>query len=253
MENMGRIYGEKVAINHQNVKRFYDMRAEKIGNMQNPYQAVLLNDHNPELIEKRIKIEDGLIFPKLCIGKTSTVLDIGCGIGRWGDKIIPLCLNGSYTGVDFSRKMIEVAIKRSSRFKTKNFQFYGMSFQEFVLQTDNARKYSHIIISGVLMYISDDNLSECLKSLLKFTDSECAVYISEPCNITERLTLKDFPSEALKSDYNVIYRTANEYNEFFSVFAEAGFSVSYSEFYSKLSEYVAFGETDRLYVVFKSQ
>ena len=247
-----RIYGENVNINHENVEKFYDDRAKRISEMKNPYSAVLLNDHNPEAVEKRMNLEKEHIFPRLKIDKYSKVLDIGCGIGRWGEEIIPqISSEGGYYGIDFSQQMIEVARKRTSRFENKNFKFDKMSFQEFTSDRKDKSKYNRVIMSGVIMYISDSDVFMCFKDLLAFMDGKCMIYIHEPCNLTERLTLRNFPSEALRADYNVIYRTKPEYDRLFSVLIDAGFFVSYSEYYSKLGGDIAFKENDRFYTIFE--
>jgi len=240
-----RIYGEAVDIDHNKVEQFYDSRAQNINNMKNPYSSVMLSDHDPQRVEKRMKIEYETILPKFRVDESSSVLDIGCGIGRFGEKLLPICQN--YTGVDFSQKMIDVAKERLS-FGGEKVKLHRASFQELVAEFE-AAKHTHMLISGVLMYISDSDAHSCLKGLLRFAAEKCIVYISESCGIRERLTLKNFPSEALKTEYNVIFRTKNEYNELLSIFTENGFNTVYSEFYSNLGGDVTFGETDRLYII----
>ena len=75
-----------------------------------------------------------------------------------------------------------------------------------------------IIISGVLMYINDDDLKIVLDEINQITTNNKKMFIMEPVSCMEsRLTLKDFYSKGLESDYNAIYRTVDEYLEFFKV------------------------------------
>ena len=43
-------------------------------------------------------------------------------------------------------------------------------------------------------------------------EEHAKVYFTETIAVSERLTLDQFYSEALKADYDVIYRTEEEYN-----------------------------------------
>jgi len=240
-----RIYDEVVEINSEKVQKFYDGRAEK-ASVSNPYASVLLSDHSPELIEEQVKIERDAIFQRLKLNSESNVLDIGCGIGRWAEKIIPVCK--SYYGIDFSEKMVATAQERMALLGKDNYDIENMSFQQFA--SSDAHKnspFNRVIISGVLVYVSDDDISSGIKNLLKFLDKECVFYVWEPCGTDRRLTLKDFYSDALQSDYSVIYRTKAEYNKLFSPLTDNGFQVSFCEYYSNLGGTVSYSDSDKLY------
>ncbi|MBS7368819.1 MAG: class I SAM-dependent methyltransferase, partial [Oscillospiraceae bacterium] len=105
MDNEKRIYGESFDIDASRTRELYNKRSERLSQMQNPYTSVLLGDQNPEYAVKWNAIEKETILPLLGVEKTSSVLDLGCGIGRWAETVIPLC--GQYTGVDFSEGMVK--------------------------------------------------------------------------------------------------------------------------------------------------
>jgi 2-polyprenyl-3-methyl-5-hydroxy-6-metoxy-1,4-benzoquinol methylase len=243
-----RIYSDVVDINSDSVQAFYDGRAEAATKSSNPYSSVLLSDHSPELIDEQMAIENKALFPKLNINAQSKVLDIGCGIGRWAEKVIPVC--DTYYGIDFSQKMIDSANERAPGFGgTKpNYKFEQMSFQDLVAKTPET-KYNCVIISGILVYISDNDVRESIKKLTAFLDDKCTIFVWEPCGVGRRLTLKDFYSEALKDEYSVIYRTKEEYNEFFEPFTSNGFNVSFCEYYSALGGTVSYSDTDKIYYI----
>ena len=260
-----RIYGEIVDIDSESVQNFYDCRAQNVSG-NTPYSAVLLSDHAPELIEEQMKIEEELLFPRLKISTQSRVLDIGCGIGRWAERIIPVC--DYYYGIDFSQNMIDIAKKRISRLKKNNYAFENMSFQKLtedrsfesdtVVTSVNGEdfgvrltkfKFNHVIISGILMYICDHDIRASFSNLRRFLDETCVIFVWEPCGIGQRLTLKDFPSEALNGSYNVIYRTRSEYDDFFKIFMEYGFNITFSEYYSALGGTVTYTDTDKIYYI----
>jgi len=247
MSKNNRIYGETIDIDPNNVQEFYDKRAENMSS-DSPYSAVLLSDHSPELIEEQIKIEKEVLFPRLNITSESRVLDIGCGIGRWAEKIIPTC--DYYYGIDFSQNMVNTARQRFTQYDKNNYKFERMSFQELA-SAKQTEKFNRVIISGILVYICDNDIKECIKSLPNFLQDNSTIFIWEPCGVGQRLTLKDFYSNSLNDEYNVIYRTKEEYNKLFNPLADAGFKITFNEYYSTLGGTVSYTDTDKIYYIWE--
>ena len=125
--NEKRIYDKKVNIKQDNIRDFYNNRAIKAGNMPCPYTAVLLNDEEPKHAEEWNKFEKQFILPELLIDEKSNVLDIGCGIGRWAESIIPTA--NYYLGVDYAEEMVKTAATRNIH-PNKDYDFMKLSFQE---------------------------------------------------------------------------------------------------------------------------
>lgn len=210
-----RITGQKVDIEYDKTKAFYDYRAEKYSK-EHPYITTMCQDKHPEIAEQRNCIEVSQILPILNLDQQARVLDIGCGVGRWADAI-PQEIS-YYLGCDFSEQMVEIAISRNQK---NNFNFAVVSAMEIeqYCKQQNIPAFSHIIISGVLMYLNDEDVKKVLLSLSEITLPNATVYIREPMGIEARLTLKDFYSEELQHDYNTIYRTRDEYREMFAAYA----------------------------------
>ena len=242
-----RIYEQKKDIKEQNTIDFYNNRALRISQMECPYTAVLLGDQNPEHAKDWNEFEKQYIMPHLKINNTSMVLDIGCGIGRWSETVIPMC--DFYLGTDFSEKMIEVAKARCDDLKG-SFEFKHLSFQETV-SAPVEKKFDRVIICGVCMYINDNELEKCITSLEKHLDEHCIMYFTETIAVEKRLTLCEFPSEALKADYDVIYRTAEQYNELYRPLISKGFKIFKQDFLPHLNNEKGFSETERWYTIFE--
>jgi ubiquinone/menaquinone biosynthesis C-methylase UbiE len=242
----GRIYSEKVNINSKNVCSFYNNRAQKIDSMKCPYTAVLLNDEEPKHAEEWDKFEKEYILPQLKIDKSSNVLDIGCGIGRWAESIIPLA--NYYVGTDYAPKMVEAAQDRNKQYS--NCKFYNYSFQDLVKnKKDFKEKFSKLIIGGVCMYINDTDLKVCFNGLNDFLDDLCTIYFTETVAVETRLTLNEFYSDALKSKYDVIYRTSAEYNEYYKVLLDKGFRIVKQDYLPKINSDEKYKETERWYTI----
>lgn len=246
-----RIYGKMIDIPEDKVKQFWNGRAKKY-NETNPYLSVKLGDKNPE----RAKLLDGFeklhILPLLDITKSDNVMDIGCGIGRLAELIIPKC--NYYLGTDYAVQLIDIAKKRI-KYTKKNYTFLNIAFQD--ISKDNGLiivpegGYSAILIAGVLQYINDIHITTGLCNILPFTSKHCRIYITSPISVSERLTLKEFYSTEIETDYSNIYRTQNEYWELYAPLRENGFSL-------KLQGEIpvdigGFSETHREYHIFERE
>ena len=101
---MSRLYGEKESIDCEKVKDFFDNRASK--EVENILSITMYQDS--DVVEKRHKEESKIVLEKLDI-TNKKILEIGCGIGRWAEVFEGKC--DSYLGIDFSKKLIEIANK----------------------------------------------------------------------------------------------------------------------------------------------
>lgn len=243
-----RIYGKKVSINTEKTKEFYNNRAKAMMEMDNPYVSVLLGDQNPEYAVAWNKFEQENILPKMGIDENSRVLDIGCGMGRWAETLIPR--SGYYCGTDLSSEMVERARQRN-QYEGKKYDFLNYGFQEFcALPKDKLPcLFNRLWICGVMMYINDEALFKGMEQLLGKMDKSVRVYFTETIAIKERLTLSDFYSEALKADYDVIYRTEVEYNDVYKAWLNGGFRIVEQGMLPHLNKEKEYSETDRWYTI----
>jgi SAM-dependent methyltransferase len=248
--NNHRIYGKNVEIKTQNTRRFYDDRAKKLSTMPNPHMSVLLGDQNPEHAGRWNAFEKEHMLPKLKIAVDSRVLDIGCGIGRWAETLIPL--SGYYCGVDFSAEMVNAAQALNNSLN-KRCSFHNLSFLETVSKSASfyGGKFDRLLICGVCMYINDDELHDDFEKLLHLLSHKAVLYLTETVAMQERLTLNECPSEALKTTYDVIYRTPSEYNQYYRILLNAGFSIAEQDCLPKLNNEKAYAETERWYTIFE--
>ena len=205
-----RIYADKIEIDNNSTKEFWENRANNINNLQ----TVLLGSDKTG-IEQNTRNEHEKLIVESVVKQIQNprILDIGCGIGRWAENLINQF--DSYTGVDFSEGFINFASKKFANYS--NIKFYNNS----ILNLDKEildSKFNFIICTGVLMYVNDTNLSKFFKTLKQMTNT-CNIqniYIQESISIMEnRLTLNQFESKDLKTNYNAIYRTKQEYEEYF--------------------------------------
>lgn len=246
--NEKRIYGKKVNINQDHTKDFYNSRAKTIQDMANPYVSVLLGDQNPEYALAWDAYEKEHILPKMQIDEHSKVLDIGCGMGRWAEVLIPK--SGYYCGTDLSSEMVKCA-KGFNQFPEKSYDFLNYGFEEFCTlpKSELPCLFNRLWICGIMMYVNDDALIIGMDQLLKKMAAHTKVYFTETIALEERLTLSQFYSEALKADYDVIYRTEAEYNQIYQSWRDAGFRIIEQGMLPHLNKEKEYSETDRWYTI----
>ena len=201
-----RIYGSKVDLDVMSVSVFFENRAKKY-NKEYPYVAVNYQDSNPSLTIARDQEEKQKILPLLTTDQHSSVLDIGCGIGRWADSLHPLV--GNYMGTDFSAGLIQIA---NDRFLEQvHIRFMNLSAQDTKKENLAGQDdFNIVIISGLLIYLNDSDCLELFHNIVQCVAKQCQIYIREPVAIESRLTLDKVFSEELSAEYSAVYRTRDE-------------------------------------------
>lgn len=230
MKDAGRFTETRKDINSEKVHSFFDNRTNK--ELYHRYNLVNYQDNHPELALERDKEEKSRILPLLNVQPDSKILDIGCGVGRWGDELLPIVEKGIYVGVDFSKKLLDVAVEHFSETSKNNFRFCEGRFQDLLSvlkENDVYSKYDVIIVTGVLTYINDNELADCIKSLQHIANDKCRIYMKESVGITSRYTLVDVYSSELACDYNAIYRSVDEYHELFNNYLPHKSLISHGE------------------------
>lgn len=211
MENQ-RIKGENVEIDYSDTLSFFNNRGNNTP-LKHKYNYVLFQDEHPELAIERDSSEKKKINHILSYQSEECILDIGCGVGRWGEDILARGLY--YVGIDYSDKLLEIAGQNLQDYE-KNCTLIHSSVQnmmESLQKNDMLKRYDKIFINGVLMYLNDNDLMECMNNLGKLINlDKGAIYIKESVASEDRLTLNRFYSKDLKHDYTAIYRSVSEYD-----------------------------------------
>ena len=209
MFHNGRILGKKEDISYSSVEDFFEERGNS--NLKHKYNYVLYLDDTPEIALQRDKQAKEKIERFLDIRKNMSVLDLGCGVGRWGELFCPKVAH--YIGIDGSTKMIERAKENLSKFKNKELIVGNLREieNEIVAIHDENWQYDIVFICGVLMYLNDSEVIAVLKQLPALVNNGGQVCLIESMSQNTRLTLKDIYSEELKQNYSAIYRTEEEF------------------------------------------
>jgi SAM-dependent methyltransferase len=191
-------------IDRQSVATFFKERASKAQHLGH-VQAVIYQDKYPDLARQRDVAEKEKLLPLLRLNGNETVLDVGCGTGRWADVIVPLC--GRYVGTDFSQELVDIA---TARFASAPRATFMCMPAEMISSKTLAVRFQVILSMGLFMYLNDDELVQTIQGYASVADSCCRILIREPIGIESRLTIKEHYSEDMDQIYNAIYRTEDE-------------------------------------------
>ncbi|MEY3122007.1 MAG: hypothetical protein RI993_832 [Pseudomonadota bacterium] len=205
MNKRNRIKGEPVALSTTAVAGFFNDRVKKY-DPEHPLTTVLYQDGNPKLAKERDAYEKDFMVPLLALTGQEKILDIGCGIGRWVDLLHDK--SRCYCGIDFNEGLIKIARQRCN---AKNINFYVVGAENVKCSAVQSHApFDRVIITGLLIYLNDEQISSLLKGLSSLVADECLVYLREPIAMESRLTLNEYWSVELASNYSAIYRTKAE-------------------------------------------
>jgi ubiquinone/menaquinone biosynthesis C-methylase UbiE len=172
-------------------KDFWDETAKRFGEkgdfrpVLTPSSKGLLNWYTDYLQTRALKS-----FLDRFLGKK--ILDIGCGIGRWSERIT--LRKASVVGLDFSKQMIRKAKERVKNNKLENVDLVLASTASlpFVPETFDA-----ILSVTVLQHIIDlSTFRSALSDILKIVKDDGLIVLLEYASSSSRPFNPDFPTVA---------------------------------------------------------
>lgn len=196
----------KPLIDPASVQNFFEERARKAEAL-GPVRAVIYQDKNPTLAQERDAAEKVLLLPLIDVRPDDSVLDAGCGSGRWAEVLIPAC--GRYLGVDASQGLVDIARQRFGH--CPHARFDVVSVDRLADSPALAEeRFTRIISFGVYIYLNDDAVEAALQQLCAIAAVDARVVLREPVAMGDRLTLNGFYSEDMEQAYSAVYRPQAE-------------------------------------------
>lgn len=209
MSHSQRVKGLHLAIDYEATQSFFESRGQR--DYPNPLSATMYQDREPDLVDARDQAEKAAVTSVLGLSGVRRVLDIGCGVGRWGWFLAERCPQAQYLGLDFSASLIGKAQQEAELRGAARLSFQVMSATD--IRDDELvvpGPFDLLIISGLLIYLNDSDCVEVLRDAARFCTPGGAIYLREPVGVSERFTLDRYYSEELADEYSAIYRTVNE-------------------------------------------
>ena len=118
--------------------------------------------------DEAAKNEEKCLSKYLPDKKQLTVLDLGCGNGRWA-YVLDERLD-HYVGIDFSDTFIKQAKRR---FKYERIEFHCLPAQEYISE----HKFDIIFVVGLMTYMNDDQIEIMAGNLEKMLNPDGKIII----------------------------------------------------------------------------
>lgn len=208
-----RVVGDLRSLDYATTSSFFEGRGRRAD--ANHLTATMYQSE--DLATGRDLAEKARILPLMHFRHDDRVLDIGCGTGRWAEAVAPGV--DAYLGIDFSEALLETARMRAP---AATFQAMNVAHLDAEGLTVSP-PFTAIICSGILIYINDVDVCTLFRALSAVAAPESRIYLREPMATTDRLTLDRHWSDELQDHYSAIYRTREQYGEFFAELA--GFEI----------------------------
>jgi len=192
------------------IVEFYRERARKFDPSM-PEVSMLLQDKTPNLATERSAYEIARISPFIVSSNVIRVLDVGCGVGRWGVALKPIV--SSYIGTDFCEPLL--AIAKEQLFELPECTFEKMEAQDERHVTIGVDS-NLILFTGVAHYLSNLELMETLTNFLSILrNTKGTLYLRCPTSNFETFSLLNQWSDELQTYYSAKYRSVSELELYF--------------------------------------
>ena len=198
-------------IDGTDIKEFWDRRAS----YHSEDEGLTNLEEDKELLKLKVENEKKRIF-KYFDPTHKSILDLGGGNGNWAFLFSNTAKD--VTVVDYCRELINQGTRRAIRNDVQNITFFEDDVREFLPE----KKFDVVFISGVLLYLNDDELENVINNIDKITEIDSELIIRDATGISGRYCINKKYSKKLKAHYSAIYRTREEY---ISAFSKIGFEL----------------------------
>lgn len=165
-----------------------------------------------EYVKKDLLLRQKIIFEELGNLKNKTILDLGCGVGRYSHEAATK--GAQAIGIDISPEAIEIAKKKALEFNiSNNCKFICEDF----INSKNIPKVDYVIALGFVQYFDNDLkvLNDILNVNQKIIfDLPTFFHWINPCRKVYRTLMKGikFTSYTQKEVNNLVNNLNSQYN-----------------------------------------
>ena len=206
-------------IDRQKVRSFWDARAASYKTL--PFESVANLEQDAGNLELKIRLETEKIFDWLGDLEGLNVLDLGAGVGQWTFRFSERGA-AAVTAVEYSKPLVEIGRREAFQRGAQGVKFVASPAEKYVPR----RKFDIVFISGLFVYLTDEQAAELMTHLPEACRPETRVLVRDGTGISKRHEIDDQHSKHLQTLYSATYRTRDEYRR---LFAEAGFRLPRDE------------------------
>lgn len=195
-------------IDKDKVKAFWDARAKTWGAVA--FDSIANLEQDPEDLAVKVRLESEKVFGYLPPVAGKTVLDLGAGVGQWAFRFLDRGA-AQVTAVEYSANLAEIGRREAERRGASALEFVVSPAESFEV----ARTFDIVFISGLFVYMNDDQAARLMQNLPSFCRPDTIVLLRDGTALAERFEIDNRMSDHLQTHYSATYRTADEYREMF--------------------------------------
>ncbi|HEX2882250.1 MAG TPA: class I SAM-dependent methyltransferase, partial [Polyangiaceae bacterium] len=122
------------------------------------------------------------------------------------------------TAVEYSAELAAIGRREAENRSIKNLTFVVSPAEDF----SASERFDIVFISGLFVYMNDDQAEKLVRSLPKLCDSGTTMLLRDGTGIAGRHEINNRLSQHLQTNYSATYRTIDQYR---ALFEGQGFSL----------------------------
>ncbi|MCZ2442068.1 MAG: class I SAM-dependent methyltransferase [Burkholderiales bacterium] len=186
------------------VRHFWEGRAATLG--QVAFESIANLEQDPDNLRLKIDEESRKVFAWLPALEGLRVLDLGAGVGQWTFRFAQRGAR-EVVAVEYAHGLVEIGRAEARRRAAGGVRFVESAAEAY--QTDRA--FDLIFISGLFVYLNDDQARALLQRLPAWLRSDGMLLVRDGTGLGERYEINDRHSEHLGQNYSATYRTREQY------------------------------------------
>ncbi len=206
-------------IDAEKVKRFWEERASRYGKLE--WESLANLEQDAEKLQLKIRDETAKVFSWLPNLEGTSILDLGAGVGQWSLRFAERGAR-RVLAVEYVADLVRIAQEQAKQRGLTNIEFRVEAVEDF----DTQEKFDLLFVSGLFLYLNDDQLEALAGKLARFVAENGLLVVRDSIGVQGRHEIIDRYSEGLGVNYSAIYRTRESYVR---TMARAGLSLSRSE------------------------
>ncbi|SHL35643.1 Methyltransferase domain-containing protein [Roseovarius litoreus] len=195
-------------IDAEKVKAFWENRAAKMGEVA--FESIVNLEEDQEALAEKIRVEKENVFKTLGDVTGKSILDLGAGIGQWAFRFVE---HGAkhVTAVEYAANLVRIGREEAKRRDVSCIDFIESPAEKFT----SAQRFDIVFISGLFVYLNDDQVEELMPHLREMTAHSGVVVLRDGTGVPERHEINQKMSDHLGLEYSAIYRTREDYMQLF--------------------------------------
>jgi cyclopropane fatty-acyl-phospholipid synthase-like methyltransferase len=156
----------------ERVRQYYESQAQ-----ENPRHAAVLGEPNDFAAAYREHQELAVFREIVPLQSSTRFIEFGSGGGRWLEAVAATVRE--CVGVEFSNRCVEISRQRLADFD--NVSIHRSDIQDFDLESE----FDVLYYSGVLLYLSDEEINTSLGNHLPYLSPDGMILIRDSVSLTQ--------------------------------------------------------------------